>query len=134
VVAPVFFNFDRPHTGEGLSTLDSCLTGEGKTNLNALIAQLRANANFTVQLVGRASPEGTSEYNMALGGRRARMVADALAVAGIARSRIGDAPGGGFPAGCQTLGAGLKSCGEIGSSGERDRQVAPTLFAVGSLP
>ena len=134
VVAPVFFNFDRPHGGEGLSALDSCLTGEGKTNLNALIAQLRANASFKVQLVGRASPEGTSEYNLALGGRRARMVADALADAGIAASRIGDAPGGSFPAGCQTLGAGLKSCGEIGASGEGDRQVVPTLFAVGSSP
>jgi hypothetical protein len=134
VVAPVFFNFDRPHPGEGLSALDSCVTSEGKTNLNALIVQLRANASFNVQLVGRASPEGTSEYNLALGGRRARLVADALAAAGIAPSRIGDAPGSSFPASCQTLGTGLKSCGEIGSSGERDRQVVPTLFAVGSSP
>jgi hypothetical protein len=134
VVAPVFFNFDRPHTDEGLSALDSCLTAEGKSNLNNLIAQLRANASLNVQLVGRASPEGTSEYNLTLGGRRARMVADALAAAGIATSRIGDAPGSSLPAGCQTLGKGLKSCGEIGSSGERDRQVSPTLFAVGSSP
>jgi hypothetical protein len=80
-------------------------------------------------LVGRASPEGTEDYNMRLGKRRAQLIADALRDAGIDSSRIADAPGSSLPKGCEPTGTGLKSCGKIGSKDESDRQVAATLFA-----
>jgi hypothetical protein len=128
---PVIINFilDRPRAGDGLGALNSSLTGAGQASLKALITQLKANPTWKVQLVGRASPEGTEGYNMSLGERRARLVSLALGDAGIDSSRIADAPGSSLPAGCKSVGTGLKSCGEIGSKGESDRQVAATLFA-----
>jgi hypothetical protein len=128
---PVIINFilDRPRAGEGLGALNSSLTNAGQASLKALITQLKANPTWKVQLVGRASPEGTEAYNMSLGERRARLVADAIGHAGIDSSRFADAPGSSLPAGCTPVGTGLKSCGEIGSKGESDRQVAVTLFA-----
>jgi hypothetical protein len=128
---PVIINFilDRPQAREGLGALNSSLTSAGQASLKVLITQLKANPTWKVQLVGRASPEGTEDYNMSLGVRRARLVADAVGDAGIDSSRIADAPGSSLPAGCKPVGPGLKSCGEIGSKGESDRQVAATLFA-----
>jgi len=41
-----------------------------------------------VQLVGRADPRGTEEYNLALGDRRARTVVDYLARLGVASSQV----------------------------------------------
>jgi outer membrane protein OmpA-like peptidoglycan-associated protein len=125
----IHFVFDRPRVGEGLGALNSSLTSAGQASLKDLIAQLKANPTWKVQLVGRASPEGTEDYNMRLGKRRAQLVADAVRDAGIDGSRIADAPGSSLPKGCETAGTGLKSCGEIGSKDEKDRQVAATLFA-----
>ena len=128
---PVVINFilDRPRAAEGVGALNSSLTSAGQASLKSLITQLKANPTWKVQLVGRASPEGTADYNMSLGVRRARLVADAIGQAGISSSRIADAPVSSLPAGCQPVSPGLKSCGEIGSTGESDRQVAVTLFA-----
>ena len=127
---PVIVNFvlDRPRTGEGVGALNSSLTSAGQASLKDLIAQLKTNPSWKVQLVGRASPEGTADYNMSLSARRARMIAAALDDAGIGGSRIADAPGGALPAGCQPMDAGMKSCGESGSTGPSDRQVAATMF------
>jgi len=125
----VNFNFDRPRSGEGASALDASLTGPGRASLKGLIGQLTANPSWKVQLVGHASPEGTDQYNLSLGERRARIIAAALAKASIDASRIANAPGGGTPTGCQPLDQGMSTCGELGATSEADRNVTATLFA-----
>jgi hypothetical protein len=127
---PVIINFvlDRPRSAESTGGLNSSLTSAGKAALKDLITQLKTNPTWKVQLVGRASPEGTPDYNMSLSARRAQVIARALSSAGIDNARVADAPSSSLPGGCESLDAGLKSCGEIGSKGESDRQVAATLF------
>ena len=72
----VYFDFDK-------STLNSAT----RRVLDAHIALLKEN-NGSVRLEGHADERGTREYNMALGERRAKAVADYMAVNGIARYRI----------------------------------------------
>ncbi len=72
----VYFDFDK-------STLNSAT----RRVLDAHIALLREN-NGSVRLEGHADERGTREYNMALGERRAKAVADYMAVNGIARYRL----------------------------------------------
>jgi peptidoglycan-associated lipoprotein len=49
---------------------------------------LKENATSTIRLEGHASEEGTREYNLALGERRAQTVANFLVVNGVAASQI----------------------------------------------
>jgi peptidoglycan-associated lipoprotein len=72
----VYFEFDK-------STLNSAT----RRVLDAHIALLKENRD-TVRLEGHADERGTREYNMALGERRAKAVADYMAVNGIARYRM----------------------------------------------
>ena len=46
------------------------------------------NSNVAIVLEGHADERGSREYNLALGERRAKAVADYLAIQGISRSRI----------------------------------------------
>jgi hypothetical protein len=124
----LFFRLDRPQIGEPSDQLGSSLTAEGKANFDALVTTLKADARQKVQLVGRASPEGSDAYNEDLGARRARMVAAALAAEGIALSQIGDPPVPDPGADCKPIGTGLATCGKSGSAGERDREVRARVF------
>ncbi len=72
----VYFDFDK-------STLNSAT----RRVLDAHIALLKEN-NGSVRLEGHADERGTREYNMALGERRAKAVADYMSVNGIARYRL----------------------------------------------
>ncbi len=72
----VFFDFDK-----------STLTSATRRVLDAHIALLKEN-NGSVRLEGHTDERGTREYNMALGERRAKAVADYMAVNGIARYRL----------------------------------------------
>jgi outer membrane protein OmpA-like peptidoglycan-associated protein len=45
-------------------------------------------AGRAIQLVGRADPRGTQEYNLALGNKRASAVSDYLARMGVAREQL----------------------------------------------
>lgn len=83
-----------------------------------------------VQLIGRASPEGSKDYNLRLGARRAGIIVEALERAGINRSRIVDPPGAKLEAGCSVLNPGLITCGEAGATGPADRQVAARIFSL----
>jgi len=85
-----------------------------------------------VQLVGRASPEGTEAYNVELGARRARMVAEALKGAGISGPRIADPPDGELRSECQPIDPGLVTCGKAGATGARDREVMARVFQGGA--
>ena len=72
----VFFDFDK-----------STLTPATRRVLDAHIALLKTNTE-SVRLEGHTDERGTREYNMALGERRAKAVADYMAVNGIARYRL----------------------------------------------
>jgi len=125
----IFFKRDRPAPGEITGgALKGSATSEGLKNFEALIANLRADPLLRVQLVGKASPDGTVEYNQALGERRAQMVRNALMDAGISDSRLADPPTSGLDPDCETLAPGMANCGERGATGDRDRQVRARVF------
>jgi peptidoglycan-associated lipoprotein len=56
--------------------------------LDASVDWLKTNPNQIVLIEGHCAERGTSEYNMALGERRARAAADYLIGKGIAASRL----------------------------------------------
>lgn len=72
----IFYPFDQ-----------SALDAEKRLLLDAHVAVL-SRTNAKVRLEGYADERGTREYNLALGERRARSVADYFALRGISRSRI----------------------------------------------
>jgi len=71
-----YFDFDQ-----------SVLSGATRAALDAQAAALRGG-NGPVRLEGHADERGSREYNLALGERRAKAVADYLAIQGVSRSRI----------------------------------------------
>ncbi|WP_370306582.1 OmpA family protein [Sinimarinibacterium flocculans] len=60
----------------------------GRNKIAAWARYLTANPSATVRLEGHADERGTSEYNQALGERRALAVRDALAAAGVAEMQM----------------------------------------------
>ncbi len=64
------------------------LTGEDREKIKYNAEILRANPDVKVQLEGHCDERGTSEYNLALGQRRAQSVYDVLVSYGIPRSRV----------------------------------------------
>lgn len=73
----VYFDFDR-----------SEIKSEFVAVIKAHAAHLSANASKTVTLEGHCDERGTREYNLGLGERRAKSVADMLMANGIAANRI----------------------------------------------
>lgn len=71
-----YFEFDQ-----------STLTSSARAALDAQAAALRGG-NSAIRLEGHADERGSREYNLALGERRAKAVADYLAIQGVSRSRI----------------------------------------------
>ncbi|MGB1191764.1 MAG: peptidoglycan-associated lipoprotein Pal [Pseudomonadales bacterium] len=65
----------------------SSLTSAARAALDAQAAALRGGVS-DVRLEGHADERGSREYNLALGERRAKAVADYLAIQGVSRSRI----------------------------------------------
>jgi len=64
------------------------LTAEARDILSQKASFLKANANYTVQIQGHCDERGTTEYNLALGERRAKSAQDYLVSLGIARERL----------------------------------------------
>ncbi|MES0872962.1 peptidoglycan-associated lipoprotein Pal [Sinimarinibacterium thermocellulolyticum] len=60
----------------------------GQSKIVAWARYLSANPSVTVRLEGHADERGTSEYNQALGERRALAVRDALAAAGVSEAQM----------------------------------------------
>lgn len=77
IMAPINFDFDR-----------SDLRPDARATLDAKIPILLANANVTVRVAGHADERGSSEYNLALGQRRAATAKRYLVERGIAEGRI----------------------------------------------
>lgn len=68
----------------------SVLSEEAKLVLLAQANWLLANTAFTAVIEGHADEQGTREYNLALGARRASAVKEYLVSRGIAASRLRD--------------------------------------------
>ncbi len=71
-----YFDFDQ-----------STLKAATRAALDAQAARLRTT-DSSVRLEGHADERGTREYNLALGERRAKAVADYLAIQGVSRARM----------------------------------------------
>lgn len=66
----------------------STLTDAARTILIGQAAWLNANADYAVIIEGHADEQGTREYNLALGARRASAVQDFLISQGVSPSRM----------------------------------------------
>lgn len=75
--APVYFAFDS-----------SELTAASRERLNALAAALERQPSRVLLIEGHTDAEGTEEYNLALGERRALVIRDYLARLGVAEARL----------------------------------------------
>ena len=64
------------------------LRDDAKAMLDSKIPILLANTNVTVRIAGHADERGSSEYNLALGQRRAAMAKRYLVERGVAEGRI----------------------------------------------
>lgn len=66
----------------------STLTGEARTILSAQAGWLNQNPGYTAIIEGHADEQGTREYNLALGARRAASVQQYLVAEGVAGNRL----------------------------------------------
>lgn len=66
----------------------STLTAAGRATLNGQAGWLQSNSDYLAVIEGHADEQGTREYNLALGARRANAVREYLISQGIASSRI----------------------------------------------
>ena len=66
----------------------STLTPEGRTILAAQAQWLLTNGGYAAIIEGHADEQGTREYNLALGARRASAVQDFLISQGVAAGRL----------------------------------------------
>lgn len=66
----------------------STLTSEAQATLNAQAEWLLSNADFTAVIEGHADEQGTREYNLALGARRANAAREYLISRGVAGNRL----------------------------------------------
>lgn len=64
------------------------LTAEGRATLTAQAGWLLTNTAYAAIIEGHADEQGTREYNLALGARRANAVSEFLISQGIAASRL----------------------------------------------
>ena len=64
------------------------ISEQGRGILLAQAAWLKTNADYAIIIEGHADEQGTREYNVALGERRANAVRDYLVSKGIASSRL----------------------------------------------
>jgi peptidoglycan-associated lipoprotein len=77
LAAPINFDFDRAE-----------LRDDARAALDAKIPILLANSNVTIRIGGHADERGSSEYNLALGQRRAATAKRYLVERGVAEGRI----------------------------------------------
>ncbi|MGZ2258622.1 peptidoglycan-associated lipoprotein Pal [Roseobacter sp. A03A-229] len=66
----------------------STISDEGRTVLDGQATWLLTNTDFTAIIEGHADEQGTREYNVALGARRANAVREYLVSKGVAGNRL----------------------------------------------
>ena len=67
---------------------ESTLSEAGQLTLNGQATWLTSNPDFTAVIEGHADEQGTREYNVALGARRANAVREYLVSRGVAGNRL----------------------------------------------
>lgn len=67
---------------------ESVITNDGQIVLNGQAEWLLSNTDFTAVIEGHADEQGTREYNVALGARRANAVREYLVSRGVAGTRL----------------------------------------------
>lgn len=77
ITAPVYFDYDQ-----------SALTDAGRSLLDAKVPILQARRDIKLLITGHTDERGSSEYNIALGLRRAAEVQEYLIASGIDASRL----------------------------------------------
>src|SRR5688572_29748514 len=80
----IIANFQRVHFDFNSSELDSGT----RSALMENVELMRKNAAVKVEIQGHCDARGTSEYNLALGDKRARAVVDYMVRAGIEQGRL----------------------------------------------
>ena len=75
--APIYFDFDK-----------STLKPPARANLAKKAKWLRSNPKFSVRIEGHCDEQGTHEYNLALGDRRASAAAKYIEGLGISSARV----------------------------------------------
>lgn len=73
----VFFDYDQAE-----------LRADARATLDEKARILREEPGVTIRIIGHADERGSTEYNLALGGRRAQSIKDYLAGYGIAADRM----------------------------------------------
>jgi len=76
-IKDVYFDYDK-----------SDIRGDQQSSVQADVAFLTQHANFNFTIEGHCDERGSTEYNLALGDKRASAVKNALTAAGISASRI----------------------------------------------
>ena len=66
----------------------STVSAEGRTILKGQAQWLQTNSNYAIIIEGHADEQGTREYNLALGARRAAAVQQFLASQGVTSGRM----------------------------------------------
>lgn len=74
---PIYFDYDK-----------SNIKADAKKNLEKTAAWLSKNSTVTIKIEGNCDARGTSEYNVALGERRANIAKDYLVKLGVTATRI----------------------------------------------
>lgn len=77
ITGTVYFDYDQ-----------SALSAEARSTLNAKVPALQARPAFRIRITGHTDERGSSEYNLALGLRRAAELKAYLVANGIDASRI----------------------------------------------
>ena len=83
-VKQVVANFERVY----FDTDSDALNDDSKAALTDNAAILQAHPDVKVQIQGHTDERGTTDYNMALGDRRASTVSDYLVESGVGSSRL----------------------------------------------
>ncbi|WP_458789870.1 peptidoglycan-associated lipoprotein Pal [Yoonia sp. MH D7] len=85
--SPLYFN--QTIGDRVLFTIDtSTLTDEGKSILNGQASWLQTNSDYLAIIEGHADEQGTREYNIGLGFRRANAVREYLVSQGVPTNRL----------------------------------------------
>ncbi len=93
--APMSFDPAGSDSGKipGLQTIQfdydsSKLTSDARAKIKGNAEWLKANPSVNIQIEGHCDARGTTEYNLALGERRAKAVKDYIVTLGVATGRV----------------------------------------------
>jgi hypothetical protein len=124
----LLIHFEQDHPAPRESDATTILTPAGRAELAAAQSMVAKTPDSLIRLIGSASSEGATDYNLALSTRRVQFVAGKLG------GKTGDpAVSDGTEKECNKIGNGLWSCGEAKAEQSRadpeDRVVRVMLIS-----